>query len=124
MQESNDIVETYLQNTEALKSVGVEEVIITTVNDGGVTGIWNQKMETQGSLLTFLADPHGAFMDALGTRTLDAQWEQRGVIGRSQPFIMYVEECIVKHFEIGNADANSAMRAIESVRLSEGQLVR
>ena len=124
MQESNDIVETYLQNTEALKSVGVEEVIITTVNDGGVTGIWNQKMETQGSLLTFLADPHGEFFDALGTRTLDAQWEQRGIIGRSQPFIMYVEECIVKHFEIGNADANSAMRAIESVRLSEGQLVR
>ena len=124
MQESNDIVATYLQNTEALTSMGVEEVIITTVNDGGVTGVWNQKMETQGSLLTFLADPHAELMDALGTKTFDAQWEQRGILGRSQPFVMYVEGCIVKHFEIGNADATSAMKAIESMRVSEGQLVQ
>ena len=124
MQESNDIVATYLQNTEALKSMGVEEVIITTVNDGGVTGVWNQKMETQGSLLTFLADPHAELMGALGTKNFDAQWEQRGILGRSQPFVMYVEGCIVKHFEIGNADAASAMKAIESMRVSEGQLVQ
>ena len=124
VQESNDIVATYLQNTEALKSMGVEEVIITTVNDGGVTGVWNQKMETQGSLLTFLADPHAELMGALGTKNFDAQWEQRGILGRSQPFVMYVEGCIVKHFEIGNADAASALKAIESLRVSEGQLVQ
>lgn len=124
MQESNDIVATYLQNTEALKSLGVEEVIITTVNDGGVTGVWNQKIETQGSLLTFLADPHAELMDALGTKTFDIQWEQRGLLGRSQPFVMYVEGCIVKHFEIGNADAASATKAVESLRVNEGQVVQ
>ena len=124
MPESNEIVRTYLQNTEALKSMGVEEVIITTVNDGGVTGIWNQKMQTGGSLLTFLADPHAELMDTLGTKTFDALWEQRGILGRSQPFVMYVEGCIVKNFEIGNADATSAMEAIESVRVREGQLAQ
>ena len=124
IEEANEVVRTYLQNSEALKSMGVEEVIITTVNDGGVTGIWNQKMHVEGSLLTFLADPHGELMDALGTRAFDAQWEQRGIRGRSQPFVMYVEGCIVKLFELGNTDASSAMRAIESVKAHEGQLVQ
>ena len=125
MEESNAIVQSYLQNTDALKSMGVEEVIVTTVNDGAVTGIWNQKMQTKGSLLTFLADPHAEFVDALGTRqNNDCKWEQQGMLGRSRPFVMYVEGCIVKHVEIGSADAASTMKSIERVKASEGQLVQ
>mmetsp|Transcript_20280 Transcript_20280/g.58216 ORF Transcript_20280/g.58216 Transcript_20280/m.58216 type:complete len:221 (+) Transcript_20280:97-759(+) len=131
MEESNEIVRTYLQKSDVLKSMGVDEVIITTVNDGAVTGIWNKKMKPEGSLLTFLADPHAELMDALGTKKFDEQFEKQGILGRSKPFVMYVEGCIVKHFEIGydtsgdpNIDAASAMRIIEKVKASKGQLVQ
>lgn len=128
MEESNIIVRTFLQKSNVLKSMGVDEVIITTVNDGGVTGVWNQKMKPAGSILTFFADPHAELADSLGTREIDEKMQKQGILGRSKPFVMYVEGCVVKHIEVArgsdevNTDAASAIRIIEQVKAFQGQL--
>ena len=129
MEESNIIVRTFLEKSNVLKSMGVDEVLVTTVNDGGVTGVWNQKMKPAGSILTFFADPHAELADALGTGEVDDAYSlEQGILGRSRPFVMYVEGCIVKHIEVAsgadgvNADAASAIRIIEQVKASQGQL--
>ena len=129
MDESNGIIRTYKQKSNELKSMGVDEVIVTTVNDGGVTGVWNQKMKPAGSILTFFADPHAELVDALGTREFDGALEKQGILGRSKPFVMYVEGCIVKYFEVAsggdgtNTDADSAISIIEQVKARQGQLL-
>ena len=80
-------------------------------------------------ILTFFADPHAELAEALGTREIDESFEKQGILGRSRPFVMYVEGCIIKHFEVArggdgtNTDAASAIRIIEQVKARQSQLV-
>lgn len=67
---TDDQVMTYLEQQDALKQLGIENVIIYSVNDSAVVGIWNkQRVEAYGksnTLVTFMADPASDFTRACG----------------------------------------------------------
>jgi peroxiredoxin len=67
---TNVQVPTYFEHQDTLKQLGIENVIIYSVNDSAVVGIWNKQLvEAYGkpnTLVTFMADPTGDFTRACG----------------------------------------------------------
>lgn len=87
----------YLEKQGALKTLGIDQVIIFCVNDGMVMNAWakDQGVPEQG-LIKFLADPTAALTRALGM-VIDHAGPQ-SVLGypRSKRFAMYLEDGSIK----------------------------
>lgn len=98
----------YIRNAETLKAKGVEEILVTSVNDAFVMGAWEKSSGADGKV-TFLADGSADFAKALGL-TLDLT--ERGLGMRSKRYSMVVEDGVVKSLNIepnpGEADTSGA----------------
>lgn len=82
--------------------MGVDEVIVFCVNDGAVMDAWGraQGIEEADGLITFMADPSGQVTKALDIAMTHPGPESVGIIGRSKRTAMYVEDGVVKVFNI------------------------
>ena len=98
----------FIEHAEAMKAKGVDEILVTGVNDVFVMGAWAKATGGDGKV-TFLADGSAEFASALGL-TLDLG--SRGLGTRSQRYSMIVEDGVVKTLEVdpnpGQADKASA----------------
>ena len=82
---------------DALKALGIDEVIIYCVNDGAVMKAWAADQKVDGSdLITMMGDPSGSVTKALGM-VLDHPGPM-GKLGykRCKRFAMYIEDGVVK----------------------------
>jgi len=51
----------YLEEVDALKALGIDEVIIYCVNDGAVMDAWAKDQKVDGSdTITMMGDPSGS----------------------------------------------------------------
>jgi len=99
----------YVQQFEALKAKGVDEVWCISVNDAFVMGAWGREQQTKGKVRMF-GDGSGTFTIALG---LEFDLTARGMGVRSQRYVMVVDDGVVKHlaveapgkFEVSSAEA-------------------
>ena len=57
----------YLANEDALKAMGVDEIIVYCVNDGAVMQAWaaDQKISESSSIIKFMGDPYASLTEAL-----------------------------------------------------------
>lgn len=78
----------YVQNHEALKAAGVDEIWCVSVNDAFVMGAWARDQKT-GTKVRMLADGSGVFANATGL-TLDLTARGMGV--RSNRYSMLVKD--------------------------------
>jgi peroxiredoxin len=78
----------YVQNHEALKAAGVDEIWCVSVNDAFVMGAWARDQKT-GTKVRMLADGSGVFANATGL-TLDLTARGMGV--RSNRYSMLVRD--------------------------------
>ena len=105
----------FLTHLDAIKAKGVDEVLVTGVNDVFVMGAWAKHTGGEGKI-TFLADGSAAFAEALGL-TLDLG--ARGLGVRSQRYAMIVDDGVVKTLEVdpnpGEADKSSAESIIKAL---------
>jgi peroxiredoxin len=85
-------VPSYLQNYDALKAKGVDEIWCISVNDAFVMGAWGRDQHTAGKV-RMMADGSGAYSTALGL-TLDLTARGMGV--RSDRYSMLVDDGVVK----------------------------
>ena len=103
----------FIDNVEAIKAKGVDEVLVTGVNDVFVMGAWAKHTGGEGKV-TFLADGSAKFAQALGL-TLDL--DERGLGTRSQRYSMIVEDGVVKSLAVdanpGEADNASAENVLK-----------
>ena len=103
----------FITHLDAIKAKGVDEVLVTGVNDVFVMGAWAKHTGGEGKV-TFLADGSGAFAEALGM-TLDLG--ARGLGTRSQRYSMIVDDGVVKTLEVdpnpGQADKSSAENVLK-----------
>lgn len=98
----------YVQQAEALKAAGVDEIWCLSVNDAFVMGAWGRDQKTAGKV-RMMADGSAEFTKAAGL-TLDLTARGMGV--RSQRYSMLVDDGIVKtlnveapgKFEVSGAD--------------------
>ncbi|WP_174284588.1 peroxiredoxin [Sphingomonas bacterium] len=85
----------YINNADALKAKGVDEIACTSVNDAFVMGAWSKANDADG--ITMLADGNGGFAEALGL-TMDGS--KFGLGTRSQRYSMLVEDGVVKELNV------------------------
>ncbi|KAE8287938.1 Peroxiredoxin-5, mitochondrial [Larimichthys crocea] len=89
----------FVEQAEALKSKGVQEVACISVNDAFVMAAWGKEHGTDGKV-RMLADPTGAFAKAVDLLLDSDQIVQ--VLGnkRSKRYSMLVEDGVVKKVNV------------------------
>jgi peroxiredoxin len=98
----------YVEQADALKAAGIDEIWCVSVNDAYVMGAWGRDQHTGGKV-RMMADGSAEWVKALGL-TLDLVAKGMGV--RSQRFSMLVDNGVVKtlnieapgKFEVSNAE--------------------
>ena len=98
----------FVQNAEAFKAKGVDEIWCISVNDAFVMGAWGRDQKAGGTV-RMMADGNAAFTKALG---LDADFSKHGMGTRSQRYSMLVDNGVVTQlnieqggkFEVSNAE--------------------
>jgi glutaredoxin/glutathione-dependent peroxiredoxin len=86
----------YVQQAEAFKAAGVDEIWCVSVNDAFVMGAWGRDQKTAGQV-RMMADGSGDFAKATGL-TLDLN--ARGMGLRSQRYSMLVVDGVVKALNV------------------------
>ena len=107
-------VPSYLQNYDAMKAAGVDEIWCLSVNDAFVMGAWG-KSANAGASVTMLADGNGAFADAVGL-TMDGT--AFGMGKRGQRFSMIVNDGVVEQLNVeapGEFKVSSADHMLEQL---------
>ena len=111
----NHHVPGYLDNLDALKDRGVDEVCIVSVNDMHVMSHWAKSTGGVGKL-TYLADGSGAFTKAIG---LDVDLSAVGMGLRSKRYSMLIKNGKVEQLNIeespGVADISAAARILSQL---------
>lgn len=98
----------YVEQADAFKAKGVDEIWCISVNDAFVMGAWGRDQKSTG-IVRMMADGNAAFSKALG---LDADFAKFGMGTRSQRYSMLVDDGVVKQlnveaagkFEVSNAE--------------------
>ena len=86
----------YLQQHDALKAKGVDEIWCVAVNDAFVMGAWGRDQHTTGKV-RMMADGSADFTKKLG---LEFDLTARGMGVRSQRYSMLVDDGVVKQLNI------------------------
>jgi glutaredoxin/glutathione-dependent peroxiredoxin len=86
----------YVQNREALKAKGVDDVLCMSVNDAFVMGAWARDQKA-GGRVRMMGDGSAAYTKALG---LELDLVARGMGMRCQRFSMLVDNGVVKLLNI------------------------
>jgi peroxiredoxin len=86
----------YVQNRDALKAKGVDEVICMSVNDAFVMGAWARDQKTDGKV-RMMGDGSAAYTKALG---LELDLTARGMGVRCQRYSMLLDNGVVKTLNV------------------------
>ncbi len=97
----------FVQNIDALKAKGVDEIVCMAVNDAFVMGAWG-KDQGVGENITMLSDGSAAFTKAMG---LELDLVARGLGVRSQRFAMVIDDGKVSHLAVEAAGGFDVSRA-------------
>jgi peroxiredoxin len=106
----------FVNNHDALKAKGVDEIACLSVNDAFVMGAWGKDQKADGKV-HMLADGNGDFTRATG---LEMDGTKFGMGKRSQRYSMIVDNGVVKSLNVeepGAFDVSSA-----EFLMSSGQL--
>jgi peroxiredoxin len=105
----------FLNNAAAIKAKGVQNILVTGVNDVFVMDAWKKATGAEGKI-EFLADGSADFAKAIG---LIADLTARGLGVRSQRYAMLVDDGVVKVLNIedapGKADISGAENLLKSL---------
>lgn len=86
----------YVEQAEALKAKGVDEIWCVAVNDAFVMGAWGREQKAAGKV-RLLADGSALWTTALG---LELDLISRGMGVRSQRYSALIVDGVVKHLNI------------------------
>jgi len=107
----------YVENAEALKAAGVDEIWCVSVNDAFVMGAWGRDQHTAGKV-RMMADGSADFAKATGL-TLDLT--ARGMGLRSNRYSMLVVDGVVKTLNVEGpgkfevSDAGTMLKQVKEV---------
>jgi peroxiredoxin len=110
----NNHLPSFLENADAIKAKGIDEIVCTAVNDIFVLTAWAKATGAQGKI-TFLSDGNGDFAKALG---LEFDGTPRNLGLRSQRYAMLVEDGVVKALNVekpGEFDVSSAETMLKAL---------
>jgi peroxiredoxin len=103
----------YVEQAEALKAKGIDEIACTAVNDAFVLGAWNQSAGSDA--VTMLADGNGDFVEQMEL-TMDGSGFGLGT--RGQRFAMVVNDGVVEKLFVeqpGDFKVSSAEHVLDNL---------
>jgi glutaredoxin/glutathione-dependent peroxiredoxin len=109
----------YVEQAEALKAAGVDEIWCVSVNDAFVMGAWGREQKTFGKV-RMMADGSGDFARATG---LTFDLTARGMGVRSQRYSMLVKDGVVKALNIeapGKFEVSDAKTLVDQAKALKG----
>jgi peroxiredoxin len=86
----------YVNNADALKQKGIDQVACIAVNDASVMKAWGESAGCGGKV-TMLSDGNGDFARAIG---VEADMSKHGMGKRSRRYSMVVDNGVVKQFNL------------------------
>lgn len=86
----------FVEQADAFKSKGIDEIWCIAVNDPFVMGAWGRDQKATG-IVRMMADGNGEFTKALG---LDADFSKAGLGLRSQRYSMLVDDGVVRQMNV------------------------
>lgn len=105
----------FIEQRDAILEKGVDEIVVTAVNDAFVLSEWAKATGGAGRI-RFVSDGNGDFVRAVG---LDKDSTPRGMGIRSRRFAMIVEDGVVRWIAVdevpGQVIASSAARILEEL---------
>lgn len=105
----------YIENADALKGKGIDEILVLTVNDPFVVEAWAKQSGGEDKI-TFVADWDAAFTKAIG---MDIDLSAAGLGVRSKRYAMIVDNGEVQNIEVeespGQAEASGAAKMLEQL---------
>ncbi|WP_186145361.1 peroxiredoxin [Burkholderia gladioli] len=105
----------YVEQFDAFRAAGIDEIWCASVNDAFVMGAWGRDQHTAGKV-RMIADGSAAFTHALGlTQDLSA----RGMGIRSQRYAMVVDDGVVKTLAVeapGKFEVSDAASILAAVK--------
>jgi len=97
----------FLQNADAIKKKGIDEIACVSVNDAFVMNAWGEQQQAGGKV-AMLADGNGDFTRAMG---LELDGSRFGMGKRSQRYSMLVDNGVVKALNVEEGGAFSVSSA-------------
>lgn len=105
----------YIENADAIKAKGIDEIAVVAVNDPFVVKAWAEQAGGEGKV-TFLSDWDQAFTKAIG---MDIDLSAAGLGHRSKRYSMIVDNGEVKQMNVedspGEADRSGAAHMLEQL---------
>ena len=105
----------YVEQADALKAAGVDEIWCVSVNDAFVMGAWGREQNTAGKV-RMMADGSADFTQATG---LTFDLTARGMGIRSQRYSMLVKDGVVKSLNIeapGKFEVSDAKTLVDQAK--------
>ena len=113
----------YLAQEDALKSIGVDEVLIYCVNDGAVMEAWSDSLGVPNdSMIKLMGDPFGDVTEKLDMEMLHSGPKSVGLINRCKRFALYVVDGVVQIVNIAEAEDDPAGDDRPDVTLAEAMI--
>jgi len=109
----------YVEQADALKAAGVDEIWCVSVNDAFVMGAWGRDQKTGGKV-RMMADGSADFTKASG---LTFDLSARGMGVRSQRYSMLVQDGVVKALNVeapGKFDVSDAATLVGQAKALKG----
>jgi len=120
---SNRQVPGYLAKEDALKKLGVDEVIIYCVNDGAVMDAWAADQGVaKDSIIKLMGDPYGELTEKLDMEMTHSGPKLVGLINRSKRFALYIDDGVVKIVKVAEAEDDPAGDARPDITLAESMI--
>lgn len=104
----------FVDQADALKAKGVDEIAATAVNDAFVMNAWGKSANAEG-VITMLADGNGELAKSLG---LEMDGSKFGMGTRGQRFSMVVNDGVVEQINVeapGEYRVSSAEHMLEQL---------
>ncbi|MGI9352624.1 MAG: peroxiredoxin [Rhizobiaceae bacterium] len=105
----------FVEHAEEIKSKGVDEIAVVSVNDVFVMDAWAGISGAEGKI-KFLSDPNADFAKALG---MELDLSERGLGIRSKRYAMIIDDGEVTTFNVednpGQAVESTAEKILESL---------
>lgn len=98
----------YLEQQDALKASGIEEVLVYCVNDAAVMDAWAADQGVGGSIITFMGDPGSKLTEALGIVLDDSRVLNAVGYARCKRSALYLDDGVIKAFEISEGPDDPA----------------
>lgn len=112
----------YLEEQDALKDAGVDEVIVYCVNDSAVMQAWAEDQGIEGSFVTMMGDPARELTTALDMEMNHPGPPSVGIIGRCKRFALYVVDGTVKAVRVSEGPDDPAGDDDPSASLADNML--